>query len=256
MTLHLDNVYSLLLIFVRTETLIMFVPVLGGTSIPVQVRVGLGMLLSVVLLPVTPVAPFAGTATITIFMAMLYEFFVGLVMGMAMSAVVSTITFASETITNEIGLTRAQAFNPSDAGGDEGGGINALLFYFAIVLMLTLGIHREIIQALAQSFHALPAGCMNTRGMTLEVMLYVTSRIFIVGVLMSAPFIAINFLINTTFSLLGRIAPKMNVFVVSFAIRIVAGLAVLAATATLLAHYMQVELFEVPTRMLDLVLGR
>jgi len=256
MTIELDNVYSLLLIFLRTETVIMLVPVLGGASIPVQARVGLGMLISVVLLPVTPAASLVGAAPIQIVLAMLYELFVGLVMGMAMLGVVSSITFASETITNEIGLVRAQGFNPMDASGGEGGGINALLFYFAIVLMLVMGIHRQIILAIAQSFQALPAGCLNTSGMSLDVMLYVTTRIFIVGILMSAPFIAVNFLINTTFSLLGKIAPKMNVFVISFSIRIVAGLAVLATTGTLLAHYMEVEFSEIPGRMLELVLGR
>jgi flagellar biosynthesis protein FliR len=255
MSLQLDNVYSLLLIFVRTETTILFVPVLGGTSIPVQIRVGLGMMIAVLLLPVTPAAALAGASTPEIVLAMGYEMLIGLVMGIAILGVLSAISFAAQTITNEIGLLRAETFGAGDSG-ESGGGIDSLLFYFALLLMLVSGVHRQIIKALAESFQALPAGCMNTRGFSLESVLYVTSRIFVVGVLMSAPFIAVNFLVNVTFSLLGKIAPKMNVFAVSFSIRILAGLAALAGTATLLAHYVEVELSMVPGRMLELVLGR
>jgi flagellar biosynthetic protein FliR len=255
MHLELDNVYSLLLIFVRIETVLMFVPVLGGTSIPVQIRVGLGMMIAVVLLPVTPTAPLAGNSTPVIVLAMGYEILIGLVMGVAIAGVISAVSFASETITNEVGLLRAQTFGADD-GGESGGGINTLLFYFAILLMLASGVHRQIIRAVAESFQALPAGCMNTSGMSLESMLFVTGRVFVVGVLMSAPFIAVNFLVNVTFSLMGKIAPKMNVFVVSFPIRILAGLAALAATGSLLAHYVEVEFSQVPGRMLELVLGR
>ena len=256
MIIHLDNVYSLLLIFVRTETLFIAVPVLGGSSVPIQMRVALGMMVSAILLPICPAAPLASGDASVLLVAMLYEFLIGLTMGLAVSAVISSISFASETIVNEIGLMRVETLDPTSGGGGAGGGINTLLFYFSMVVFLAMGMHRQVILALAQSFRALPAGCLNTHGMSLDVVLSVTTQIFVVGILMSAPFIAINFLINTTFSILGKVAQKMNVFAVSFSVRIMVGISVLAATVTLLAHYIEFEFSFIPTRMLELVLGR
>lgn len=256
MTLQINNIYGLLLIFVRTETMFMSVPVLGGATIPVQVRVMLGMIVSVIMLPVLPITALpVYTHASAIFVAMLYEFLIGLTMGIAMYAVVSCINFGADVISNEVGLMRTESIDPT-SGEASGGGIGSLLFYFSLVVMLTLGVHRQIIAAVAESLHALPVGSLNTKGLTIDAMLDVTRQIFVIGVLMAAPFIAVNFLTNVTFSLLGKVAPKMNVFIVSFSFKILAGISVLATTGTLLAHYMEVEYSQIPSRMLDLVLGR
>jgi flagellar biosynthesis protein FliR len=256
MIIHLVSIYTLLLVFVRTETLFIAVPVLGGSSIPVQVRVALGIIVSALLLPVSPAAQLPGTDAASLLVAMMYEFLVGLLMGLAVNAVISTISFASETIVNEIGLMRMETLNPMTSDSGEGGGINTLMFYFGLMIFLAMGMHRQVIMALAESFHALPAGCMNTSGMSLEAVIDVTKQIFIVGLLMSAPFIAIAFLINIIFALLGKIAQRMNVFMLSFSVKILAGLSLFAISLTLIAHYMEVEFSMIPSRMFQLILGR
>lgn len=255
MTIGLDNVFGLLLIFVRVETLVMAVPTLGGTSIPVQIRVGLGMILAAILLPVVPVAPMGNVTSSGLIVAMLYEFLIGLAMGMAVHGVMACISFAADTIVNEIGLMRVETFNPAD-NTSSGGSISTLLYYFSLMIFLGLGMHRQVIAAVAQSFIALPAGCLDVSGLSFNALLYITNQIFIVGILMSAPFIAINFIINAVFSLLGKIAPKMNVFVISIPARVLAGTAVLATTLTLLGHYMESEFTAIPARMLEIILGR
>lgn len=255
MTIQLDNVFGLLLVFVRTETLIIAIPTLGGTAVPVQVRIGLGMVISAILLPVVPVAALGNIGTAGLIEAMLYEFMIGLGMGMAMHGVMSCISFAADTIVNEIGLLRVETFNPAD-NSSSGGSISTLLYWFSLMIFLGLGMHRQVLAALAASFNALPAGCLNVSGLSLDALLYISRQIFIVGILMSAPFIAINFIVNVVFSLLGKIAPKMNVFVISLPVRILAGTAVLFSTITLLAHYMEAEFTAIPARMLEVVLGR
>ncbi len=255
MNFELENIYGLMLTFTRTGALMLAVPVLGGNIVPTQIRVALGLLLAVAMMPLTPEVNLYGAKVTTLALNLLFELFVGILMGLAVQGVFSCINFASETITNEIGLLRSESFDPSSSSG-AGTGLGALFYYFSLTVFLTLGIHRDVIHALAQSFQALPAGCLNTSGVSFNTLMHVTNQIFIIGLLMSAPFIAINFLVNTTFSLLGKVAPKMNVFVVSFSVRILAGISALSFTATLLAHYMGSEFYEIPNRMLDMVLRR
>lgn len=254
MTIQLDSVFALILVFVRTEALLLAVPTLGGESVPVRIRVGLGMMIAALLVAVVPTSAPTEINTVSLVLSMLYELLIGLGMGMAVHAVMSCINFAADTIVSEIGLMRVETFNPAD-NTSSGGSVSTMLYYFSLMVFLGLGMHRQVLAALAQSFYALPAGCLNTSGLSLDSLLRISRQIFIVGILMSAPFIAINFLVNAVFSLLGKIAPKMQVFVISIPLRILAGTAVLVSTITLLAHYMEAEFTAIPVRMLENILG-
>ena len=54
---------------------------------------------------------------------------------------------------------------------------------------------------------------------------------------MAAPVIAVTFLINLVFSVIGRAVPQMNVFAESFSARTLAGLAVFGLSLNLIAQH-------------------
>ena len=63
------------------------------------------------------------------------------------------------------------------------------------------------------------------------------SHVFVIGTLIAAPFIALNFLVNVSFAVLGKAVPKMNVFMTSFSIRILGGLTLLVSSLLLITSY-------------------
>ena len=61
--------------------------------------------------------------------------------------------------------------------------------------------------------------------------------IFLMGLLISAPFIALSLTINLVLAVLGKAAPKINVFMTSFAVRILAGVLLFISSILLIRGY-------------------
>lgn len=113
-----------------------------------------------------------------------------------------------------------------------------------------------MLAALTRSFDFVLAGRPSISPAAGESMILATAHVIELGMRIAAPFIAMNFLITLAFSALGRIVPKMNVFVVSFSAKIIAGLALLASAGALIARYLYIEFDETPVRMLQMLAGK
>ena len=87
------------------------------------------------------------------------------------------------------------------------------------------------------SFEILPIGSFLLSINPMNQFVQEVSRVFLIGTLMAAPFIALNFLVNVTFAVLGKAVPKMNVFMTSFSVRILGGMIILVASILLISSY-------------------
>ena len=59
-----------------------------------------------------------------------------------------------------------------------------------------------------------------------------------------------------TFAALGRVVPKMNPFIISFSMKLIAGFTLFASAGALIARYLYIEFDDTPVRMLQLLSGR
>ena len=97
--------------------------------------------------------------------------------------------------------------------------------------------HYEVLKAFILSFNLLPIGSFFLSVNPTEEFVNEVSNVFILGTLIAAPFIAMNFLINVSFAVLWKAVPKMNVFMTSFSIRILSGLVLLVSSILLITSY-------------------
>lgn len=237
--------------FVRTGGLFAMMPVFSGHGMPVPVRVALSAFLSWVVAaslhaPVTVPAELGGLVVCTV-----HELIIGLLMGMGTRLIFIAIEFAGALISTELGLSMSSLIDPISQNNPTPIGFG--LYYLTALMFLLSGTHHYVFAAFLRSFEISPPGVMHLNSNAGEVFVRSTGNIFLVAVQISAPVMAVNFVVTLTFAIMGKAAPSINAFSESFAARILVGLSVLGLTLGVTAQLVLTELRQVPELMLRLI---
>jgi len=239
------DMISWMLALFRASALMLSIPVFSHTAFPRKARLGFAALLAWIVAPDAPQA--YPTEAFMLALIAGKEIAIGVLMGLAVRMIFATFDLAASVIAVEIGLHPSPEFDSTN--NISGNPLGTTLFYFGVIVFFS-GAHYAMILAFARSFELVPPGLQALDVNFVPVVVEHTARIIETGVLMAAPFIAVNFVINLAFSLLGRVVPRMNVFILSFGARTLAGLTMLMIGAGLLAHYIIREFGALPETML------
>ena len=169
----------------------MGIPLFAGKMIPVKIRTAFGLILSLIINPLVPAKleiadHFAGAIILSI-----NEICIGLLLAMVVRMVFFAVELAGHLISYEIGLMASNSVNPLLGSSDST--ITTLLYYFSLLIFFVQGIHYDVLKAFVMSFEILPIGSFFlTVNPTLEFVEEV-KQVFILGTLIAAPFIALNF---------------------------------------------------------------
>ena len=241
------DMFAWLFALFRASALMLVIPVFSLTAFPRLARIGFAALLAWIVTPLALPALAYPQSLLALVLMITKEIAIGVLMGLAVRMVFATLDCAAQIIVVEIGMQPSPDFDPSASA--EGNPLGTGMFYLGVVVFFS-GAQYAIILAFARSFELVPPGLESVSMNFLPMVVSQSARILELGVLIAAPFMAVNFVINLAFSILGRVVPRMNVFILSFSARLLAGLALLAIAAGLFAHYIIQEFANVPETML------
>jgi flagellar biosynthetic protein FliR len=203
--------------------------------LPTKAKISFGLLLSLMINPLVPAELSLATNFAGAILLALNEVCIGLLLAMSVRMIFFAVELAGYLISYEIGLMASNSVNPLLGSSDAT--ITTLLFYFSMLVFFVAGIHYDVLKAFIMSFEILPIGSFLLSINPMSQFVGEVSRVFLIGTLMAAPFIALNFLVNVTFAVLGKAVPKMNVFMTSFSVRILGGMVLLVASLLLITSY-------------------
>jgi flagellar biosynthesis protein FliR len=215
--------------------MIIVAPMVGHQSVPVQVKVALGLFVSYVMYPVvaaqqhTVPLELAGITVVAV-----KEIFLGLLVGFVIGLIFSGVRLAGELIAFDMGISMANVFDPESNQSNPV--VGEFLYIVMLLVFLTLNGHHFIFQSLHFLFNSVPLGGLTITAPLADWMIKLTGIVFILGVKMAAPVIVASFLMNVALAVLSRVVPQMNIFSVSFPLKIGVGYAVLISSAPLMIY--------------------
>ena len=227
-----------MVILVRVGGMMAAWPILGSRVVPLHIKTGLVLALSIVLFPVLHL-PALPSDPLKMSAGMTGEFLVGLVIGLAVRFIFAGIELAGELIGTQMGLSMIQLFDPMSA--HQVPLISQFQTVLASLIFLALNVHATVVRVIAESFELIPPFGAHLSSALLEEVLRLSQGLFVIAMKLAAPILAVVFLVNVGLAIMGRSVPQLNVFVTSFPVTIAAGLFVMGAALPYGARLLESE---------------
>jgi flagellar biosynthetic protein FliR len=225
---------ALVLLAVRLTGLLLVAPVFSARTVPVRVRTGLLLLLTLVLAPAAVRAAAAPPAVTPDTCAT--ELLAGLALGFGAAVLVGAVETAGDLMATTVGLSGATLLDPMSGGASPIFAQFAQLF--AVTVLLALDGHLVMLDAVAESVRALPVGGAADLRAGLAALVALGSSLFLLGLRFAAPVIAAAMIGNTALAVLTRVAPAINVLTVAFPLQAALGLTAVTAALAMTATWM------------------
>ena len=213
------------LLLVRPGMLIAVAPALGGSHIPIPVKIGLTVLIAVGLLPSVDVPRNLPELTLSVVVAR--EAVIGLSLAFALRALIAAAEFAGHLSGQQIGFSYGATIDPQS--GVRNNMLATLYASLATLGFLAINGHHAALRALAQSYSALPMGGGQLDASVVGSVRDILALVFVVAARLAAPVIVVMLVVEFVVGLISRSSPALGFMVIGYPIRLIVGLALLAA---------------------------
>jgi flagellar biosynthetic protein FliR len=222
--IDLTPVFRFGLLLVRPAMLVMVAPGFGGIYAPVQVKVGMIVLLAIGLLPSVPVPAEPGEVSLAMIVAR--EVAIGMALGLVMRALIVAAEFAGHLSGYQIGFSYGATIDPSS--GVRNTMLATLYGLLAVLAFLGINGHHQLLRALAESYAGMPIGIGHIDASLLASVKHILALVFTVGLRLAAPIVIVLLIVELAVGLISRTAPALSMMVIGYPIRLIIGLGVLA----------------------------
>jgi len=213
-------VLGLLLPLIRILSFISMAPVFSHNGIPQPVKMAVGFLITVTVMPTLPSLPNIDPVSWQGVLMISQQIIIGVAMGLMVRLIFSGIEMAGQVSGMMMGLGFASFYDPQTQGSTVA--ISQFFGILAILVFLSMDGHLLLIVALAESFYTLPISLDGVGINPMQIALW-GGKIFSIGLQLSLPIIAALLITNIALGILTRSAPQLNIFGIGFPITIGVG---------------------------------
>lgn len=221
----LANYSTFLFVLVRTGSILLAAPIFGAVNVPMQLKLGLTVLIALLLAPLTPQVALPQTMT-GVVASIAGEMMIGVTIGFAIRFVLTGIEFAGQVAGFQMGIGMASAYDPINSAQITV--LGKFLSILTLLIFLSVNGHLMVIMALKKSFDVIPPYGFTLSGSLMESFIAFSREIFVLAFKFSAPVVAILIFVNVALGIMARTVPQINMFVIGFAVTIMVGFLMLS----------------------------
>ncbi|MGI9540108.1 MAG: flagellar biosynthetic protein FliR [Miltoncostaeaceae bacterium] len=211
------------LIATRISALVAVAPVLSSRTVPMRIKAGIVILLSILALPLVGDGGGPAPATAIEFAMLAFkEAVIGFAFGLILQFLFAGIQTAGSFIDINAGFAIARTIDPTS-------GLNLTILgrwynLIAISAFLAVGGLEWTVAGVVRSFALAPPMATADLGVMVTGVIQASDQILLVGLQVGAPLMASLLVTDVVLGLLSRAVPQMNVFLVGLPLKIVVAL--------------------------------
>ena len=227
-------------------------PFFGGSSVPLQVRIIMAVLLGVAVMTTVEVPDWQAFAGLKGLQVILTELAIGISSGLILTIWFSAVLLAGEKIASSAGLGFAAQIDP-DSGGQTPV-VSKTFSLFLTVIFLSWNGHLLVLRAVADSYTYLPVGAMPAFPVLIQSGIAAAGSMFLAATIIMLPLTAFLMAINLVIGVITRSAPQLNLFSFGFPISMIGIFVLLYLWVDVLGGAMD-DLSHAAAENIQLVLG-
>ncbi len=224
------------LVGIRVSMLMTFAPFFSHAAVPMRIKAGLTLALTVLLFPVCAPAVLPPLNALALVKILLGEAAAGLVLGLSVQFVFEAGQMAAQILGIQMGYSLVQLLDPQTLVDTT---VLALFQQmFAMLVFLQLDVHHWLLRGVVHSFSYLPAGTVALHITSAREILRASGGLWLAGLQIAAPVLFATLLTDLALGFFGKISPQLPVLLLGIAVKSWLGMAVLTATLVFWPGYL------------------
>ncbi len=225
---------TFMLVLARVSVFLFLFPIFTSSAFSTRLKMGLSLVLTLLFYTVVPVDPARFPKDVPTFGLMLgAEILVGFTLGLCLRVFFAGVQLAGQIIGFQVGFAMINVMDP--LSGENVSILDEIGHWVCLVIFLILNGHHIIIMTMIDSFELVPVGGFVMHPALTPRIMDVAAGLFVNGIKISAPVIAVLTFVNAGFGLVAKFSPQTNVMIVSFPVKITVGLIFFAMTLPIIA---------------------
>jgi flagellar biosynthetic protein FliR len=226
------------LILIRVSVILIMFPFFNAQVIPVLVKVGLALVITVILYPVinSKTGPFPHTVW-GMAQLVLSEFIIGMILGLLVQMFFEGVRIMGQLVGFQTGFAITNILDPQS--GMQVSILANMAYLVAMALFLILNGHHILLSAMRQSFEIINVGSLGLNRQVYQTIVVTSGDMFSIAIKIGAPAIAALLFTKVAFGLITKLMPQMNIMIVAFPVQIVIGLLFFGISLTVLLRSME-----------------
>ena len=222
---------AFMLVFARIGAMVMLLPGLGESNIPVRIKLAIALLLTLIILPLHRADYHIDMSSMSaLLVLMIYEILIGIVLGATARVTLAALQVSGAVIAQQLGLGSITSVDPTQ--GQQGVLIGNFLTLLGITMLFATDSHHLVIAALNDSYSVFSPGEAMPSGDVAALATRAFAAAFRLGMQLSAPFLVFGLVFNVGLGVLARLMPQMQVYFVGVPLSIMAGFLIFTVVLT------------------------